>query len=221
MRLTFRGPRRQRVHVAGAGVEIAPGEPTASLAQHALGGVDTDDPRPRVERGLGQLGEAEALGRVARARVGPCHPLVDGRQQPPAVASRVTLDGVELDVSWGGRGRRYAFAEVDGMAWIARDGDGWAVREEEALAATRTSGSRTGPVVAPMPGTVTAVHVDDGETVTAGQTLDAWLVGGAGGPDHYPGDYAYRDSRQPWTAAGLWGILRVQVTGSGGIMLLP
>lgn len=54
-------------------------------------------------------------------------------------------------------------------------------------------------------------------TITAGQTLDAWLVGGAGGPQHFPGDYAYRDSRQPWAAAGIWGILRVQVVGSGGI----
>lgn len=57
-------------------------------------------------------------------------------------------------------------------------------------------------------------------TITAGQTLDAWLVGGAGGPNAHPGDYAYRDSRQPWIAAGLWGILRVQVSGSGGIATL-
>jgi hypothetical protein len=58
-------------------------------------------------------------------------------------------------------------------------------------------------------------------TITAGQTLNAWLVGGAGGPSRFPGDYAYRDSRQPWTQAGMWGILRVQVSGSGGIIPLP
>jgi hypothetical protein len=58
-------------------------------------------------------------------------------------------------------------------------------------------------------------------TVTAGQTLDVELVGGAGGPQGLPGDYAYRDGRQPWAAAGLWGILRVQPTGSGGIIPLP
>jgi manganese oxidase len=58
-------------------------------------------------------------------------------------------------------------------------------------------------------------------TVTAGQTLDAWLVGGAGGPQRHSGDYAYRDARQPWTQAGMWGILRVQVIGSGGIIPLP
>jgi manganese oxidase len=54
-------------------------------------------------------------------------------------------------------------------------------------------------------------------TVTAGQTIDAWLVGGAGGPQHYVGDYAYRDGRQPWVAAGMWGIFRVLTPGSGQI----
>jgi manganese oxidase len=58
-------------------------------------------------------------------------------------------------------------------------------------------------------------------TITAGQTLNAWPVGGAGGPLRFAGDYAYRDSRQPWTQAGMWGILRVQVAGSGGIIPLP
>jgi hypothetical protein len=58
-------------------------------------------------------------------------------------------------------------------------------------------------------------------TITAGQTIDAWLVGGAGGPVRFTGDYAYRDSRQPFAAAGLWGILRVQPGGSGGIITLP
>jgi hypothetical protein len=57
-------------------------------------------------------------------------------------------------------------------------------------------------------------------TVTAGMTLDAWLVGGAGASSTNTGDYAYRDSRQPFTAAGLWGILRVQAPSSGGIIPL-
>jgi hypothetical protein len=58
-------------------------------------------------------------------------------------------------------------------------------------------------------------------TVTAGQTLDVWLVGGAGGPQSFTGDYAYRDGRQPWAAAGMWGILRVLPTGTGGIINVP
>ncbi|HLV57849.1 MAG TPA: hypothetical protein VKY81_03095 [Natronosporangium sp.] len=55
-------------------------------------------------------------------------------------------------------------------------------------------------------------------TVTAGLTLDAWLNGGAGGTAAYTGDYAYRDSRQPFTGAGLWGIFRVlPLPGAHGV----
>ncbi len=58
-------------------------------------------------------------------------------------------------------------------------------------------------------------------TITAGQGLDVWLVGGAGGPNAFTGDYAYRDSRQPFVAAGLWGIFRVLPKNQAGIMTLP
>jgi hypothetical protein len=58
-------------------------------------------------------------------------------------------------------------------------------------------------------------------TITAGMTLDAWLAGGAGTSSGFTGDYAYRDSRQPFTGAGLWGIFRVQDPGTGGILPLP
>lgn len=58
-------------------------------------------------------------------------------------------------------------------------------------------------------------------TITAGQTLDAWVVGGAGGPNAHSGDYAYSDSRQPFTAAGMWGIFRVDAPGTGKVVPLP
>ncbi|QSB16512.1 hypothetical protein JQS43_09665 [Natronosporangium hydrolyticum] len=72
----------------------------------------------------------------------------------------------------------------------------------------------------PLEPGITGSQLMASRTLTAGQSLDAWLVGGAGGTRAYAGDYAYRDSRQPWTAAGLWGVFRVQVTGSGGIIPL-
>jgi hypothetical protein len=50
--------------------------------------------------------------------------------------------------------------------------------------------------------------------VTAGETLDAELVGGAGGPQAEPGDYMYRDGRQPFAEAGIWGIFRVVPSGT-------
>lgn len=58
-------------------------------------------------------------------------------------------------------------------------------------------------------------------TLTAGQTLDAWLVGGAGGNPQNVGDYTFHDGRQAFTRAGMWGLLRVQAPGSGGIIPLP
>lgn len=52
-------------------------------------------------------------------------------------------------------------------------------------------------------------------TVTAGETVDAQL-GAAGGRFRYTGDYLVSDARQPFAAAGMWGLLRVTPTGSPG-----
>jgi hypothetical protein len=54
-------------------------------------------------------------------------------------------------------------------------------------------------------------------SITAGQTAEIEVVGGAGGTIRADGDYLYSDSRQPFTEAGLWGILRVLRTGSTGL----
>jgi hypothetical protein len=54
-------------------------------------------------------------------------------------------------------------------------------------------------------------------TITAGEVIDAEVVGGAGGPQQFAGDYLYGDGRQPFAQAGMWGIFRVQPTGSAGI----
>ncbi|HKA12479.1 MAG TPA: hypothetical protein VKI99_18605, partial [Candidatus Dormibacteraeota bacterium] len=47
-----------------------------------------------------------------------------------------------------------------------------------------------------------------------GETIDARIIGGAGGPDHDPGDWFFNDSRQAVTDKGLWGILTVCATPS-------
>jgi hypothetical protein len=39
--------------------------------------------------------------------------------------------------------------------------------------------------------------------------MEVELVGGAGGTNWYPGDYLYADNRQPFTEAGMWGLMRV------------
>ena len=69
--------------------------------------------------------------------------------------------------------RRYAYAEDGPVAWLGRDGYAWALREEDRLEAARHSEAEAaaGPLVAPMPGTVTVVRVAAGEKVAAGQTI--------------------------------------------------
>jgi hypothetical protein len=59
-----------------------------------------------------------------------------------------------------------------------------------------------------MPGS----QVISDRTILSGETIDARLVGGAGGPIAAPGDYLYLDHRFPFTRAGLWGIFRVYAT---------
>ena len=49
------------------------------------------------------------------------------------------------------------------------------------------------------------------------ETIDATIIGNAGGPAHATGDFFYGDLRRPFTQAGMWGLLRVLPTsGSGG-----
>ncbi|MYW70721.1 acetyl-CoA carboxylase biotin carboxyl carrier protein subunit, partial [Pseudonocardia sp. SID8383] len=71
-----------------------------------------------------------------------------------------------------GRTRRFAVAEgADGVVWIGRDGQAWGVREQAPTEAAAAAGGAGGPVVSPMPGTVTVVEVADGDAVVAGQKL--------------------------------------------------
>ena len=86
---------------------------------------------------------------------------VSARRHGPTLV--VTLDGAT---------RGYRSAIAGGVRWLARDGDAWALREQERLRAARTAaGGQDGPLTAPMPGTVTAVEVAEGDHVTTGQRL--------------------------------------------------
>jgi acetyl-CoA/propionyl-CoA carboxylase, biotin carboxylase, biotin carboxyl carrier protein len=81
-------------------------------------------------------------------------------------------DGTDLLVRFGGLARRYAYAEDGSRAWLGRDGRVWVLRESDRLAAARPRGAAAGgPLLAPMPGTVTVVRVAPGERVVAGAAL--------------------------------------------------
>ena len=117
----------------------------------------------------GEVTEVRVRGRAslaAEAGVGDAEP----------VPARAELHDGELLLSYGGRTGRYACAWQDGPGggplWLGRDGQTWAVREEPLRTAhSNAAGAADGIVMSPMPGTVLAVHVTDGQLVSAGQPL--------------------------------------------------
>jgi acetyl-CoA/propionyl-CoA carboxylase biotin carboxyl carrier protein len=81
-------------------------------------------------------------------------------------------DADALVVTFGGVTRRYARALDGDTLWLGRDGRAWGIRELAPLdAAAAEAAGAGGPVLSPMPGTVTAVEVTDGQEVEAGSRL--------------------------------------------------
>ncbi|MCD2192752.1 ATP-grasp domain-containing protein [Actinomycetospora endophytica] len=94
---------------------------------------------------------------------------IDAAERLPASAHR---DATGLVVTLDGVTRRYRTATTpDGIAWLARDGAAWALREQTRLAAAGSAGPGDGAVTSPMPGTVTVVEVELDQQVDAGQRL--------------------------------------------------
>ncbi|HWH33268.1 MAG TPA: biotin carboxylase N-terminal domain-containing protein [Egibacteraceae bacterium] len=120
----------------------------------------------RQEGGDADPVEVRVRGRAARAEVAVA-------DEAPLVASARWEGPHRLLVTAAGQTRAYAYAERSGTALLGRDGATWAIREEDRLEAARhhDAAAGVGPLLAPMPGTVTVVHVEPGETVAAGQTL--------------------------------------------------
>jgi acetyl-CoA/propionyl-CoA carboxylase, biotin carboxylase, biotin carboxyl carrier protein len=112
----------------------------------------------------GAAAEVQVTGRAADAEV----VIDDG----PPVRASATVDGATLLVTVEGSTHRFVHA-VDGeVVWLGSGGRTWAIRETERLAgAGEEAEGAGGPLVAPMPGTVTVVHVAAGEEVVAGQPL--------------------------------------------------
>jgi acetyl-CoA/propionyl-CoA carboxylase biotin carboxyl carrier protein len=112
----------------------------------------------------------------ARGRAADAVVAVDGGE--PVRAAAATRPGAmaagRVPVTVAGVTRGYAVAVDGDTLWLGRDGQAWAIREQaplDAAAAQAAAGGSGGPVRSPMPGTVTAVEVADGQAVTAGQRL--------------------------------------------------
>jgi acetyl-CoA/propionyl-CoA carboxylase, biotin carboxylase, biotin carboxyl carrier protein len=122
-------------------------------------GAGTGGPAAEVRvRGLASAGAEVAVG-----------------DQDPVAARAEFRDaepGTDLVLTYGGRVLRFAFANDGATIWLGRGGHAWALTEEEAapVRGGRAAGG-DGTVRSPMPGTVLAVQVASGDTVSAGQAV--------------------------------------------------
>jgi acetyl-CoA/propionyl-CoA carboxylase biotin carboxyl carrier protein len=145
------------------------GEPAWTTWQMTVTGTTIQTTAPNEVRARGRAADALVAAGDAdpvRVRVGRADPASGGRVP-------VTVDGITRDYAVAREytaSREYTGARDAATLWLGRDGQAWAVREQAPLAAAAAAASG-GPVVSPMPGTVTVVEVAEGQAVTAGQRL--------------------------------------------------
>ncbi|MDN5917152.1 MAG: acetyl/propionyl-CoA carboxylase subunit alpha [Pseudonocardia sp.] len=154
------------------------GEPAWTTRRLVVSGHDPVAVRSRgraadAEGAIGGPAEAPGGGAPGGAAPGGAAPGGGGEGVTTVRTTTVATGDGTLSHTQDGRTRRYAVATApDGVVWISRDGAAWGIREQEPLEAARTGGDDAGgPVVSPMPGTVTVVEVTEGERVSAGQKL--------------------------------------------------
>jgi acetyl-CoA/propionyl-CoA carboxylase biotin carboxyl carrier protein len=147
------------LHLEPAGAVVDPfdvpggwriGEPAWTTWRMVVSGHDAVDVRIR--------------GRAAAAEV------VVGDGEPQPVTARASGPAA-LAVALGGVSRSYHCVQDGDTLWIGRDGFAWGVREQPPLEAATAVAGAGGPVLSPMPGTVTVVEVTEGQRVAAGERL--------------------------------------------------
>ncbi|MBC8090616.1 MAG: hypothetical protein H7Y15_01465, partial [Pseudonocardia sp.] len=115
--------------------------------------------------------EVRIRGRAGGASVG----IGGGEPQPVsarAIRAQRGPDSQVLGVAFAGVTRSYRWARDGETLWIGRDGFAWGIREQAPLEAAATADAGGGgPVLSPMPGTVTVVEVVEGQRVVAGERL--------------------------------------------------
>ena len=125
----------------------------------------------RLSHGPGTVTEVRVRGLAsagAEVAVGDGEPVAARAEFGPVRSG----DGTDLVLSYGGRTVRFAYAADGPVTWLGRDGAAWAVAEAPpaALRGAR-AGSTDGTVRSPMPGTILAVHVAEGDKVSTGQPV--------------------------------------------------
>jgi acetyl-CoA/propionyl-CoA carboxylase biotin carboxyl carrier protein len=149
------------------------GEPAWTIWRMTVDGSSVTSTGPVDVRARGRAADAVvAMNGAEPVRAQVATP--PGEQRPAGVgAGGRWPSGIRVPVTVDGVTRSYAVALAGDTLWLGRDGQAWAVREQAPLdaAAAQAAAGSGGPVVSPMPGTVTLVEVAEGQAVTAGQRL--------------------------------------------------
>ncbi|QYN35533.1 ATP-grasp domain-containing protein [Pseudonocardia sp. DSM 110487] len=169
--------------LAGWTAADLPADVLAAAAAHALLELEPDGPvvDPFDVPGGWRVGEpAWTTWRMSVSGHDPVAVRIRGRAAAAEVAigdaepvpCSAWRDGDALVVTLDGLTRRYARALDGDTLWLGRDGRAWGIREQAPLdAAASAAAGAGGPVLSPMPGTITAVEVADGQPVDAGTRL--------------------------------------------------
>ncbi|MCW2919589.1 MAG: Carbamoyl-phosphate synthase chain ATP-binding protein [Actinomycetia bacterium] len=158
-----------------------PDEVLAAAALARTLALETGDPDPWATHDGWRLGEpAWTTWRLSVNSREPVDVRVRGRGSatevtvnggPPA-AGDATASGGELAVTYAGRTVRYARVQDGDALWLGHEGRAWAIKEAaQGSAGAGTVAAASGVVRSPMPGTVLAVKVSEGEKVTTGQPV--------------------------------------------------
>jgi acetyl-CoA/propionyl-CoA carboxylase biotin carboxyl carrier protein len=81
------------------------------------------------------------------------------------------LDGDDVLLTTGGRSTRWLTARDGDRLWVGRGGASWVLHEAVRTLRGDDAHAHDGDVTSPMPGSVIAVHVAAGDTVSKGQPL--------------------------------------------------
>ncbi|HYN75352.1 MAG TPA: biotin carboxylase N-terminal domain-containing protein [Candidatus Limnocylindria bacterium] len=139
--------------------DLVSDNPFETLADWRLGGPTWVEHRLSVGPRSGLTVSVRGSAASAELRVG----------EGDVVSASAILEDDDLLVTEGGRTSRWAVASARGVRWLGRAGRTWAIRDAAGHVVHRVDEvAGAGPLLSPMPGTVTAVHVALGDAVVAG-----------------------------------------------------